>query len=141
VRIARLIAGAAVLLATSGAGAATAAAAGQGAAATASCTEAALTTFAFKPAQVVEGATADLDIAVTSCSAKGFTGSVQTFGRMCKIVLDPLNTPVRITGKHTKKWVEQFTPTCVGSLYINGSLLHDGTGIVTKTAKATIVAG
>lgn len=137
--------GVVVAATATGATAATAATAASSGGATpqapAACTRATLTTFKFSPGTVVKGKSAALDIAATSCSAKGFSGSLETYGRMCKLVLDPIDTSVTITGKNTKRWVDHYSNTnCVGSGEITGNLLYKGKTLATKTAKVTFKA-
>ena len=58
------------------------------------CSGVQITHFYFSPRTVIEGQQATLRSTVQNCTSQTFTGSLQTFGKLACVVVDPTATKV-----------------------------------------------
>lgn len=108
----------------------------------ASCSGPEITSFAFKPSTVKEGAKADLEGSISNCTDKAFTGSLETFGRLVCEVVDPISSTVHLPAHGGEAFVILYhAPDCTGHGSITGRLLdHSGKTLSTRIARLTIVS-
>lgn len=93
-------------------------------------------TFAFSPATVNEGSTADLDETVANCGGSNFAGSIQTSGRDVCVIVDPVQQHFRLQRHQSVTLTMTYAvPDCTGTGAITGQLLsHSGQQLETRTA-------
>jgi hypothetical protein len=91
---------------------------------------------------VVEGQNATLRAVITNCTGRSFSGSLETFGRLVCVVVDPTLTPVRVpSGSTVRSSMVYRPPDCTGQGFIIGRLINHSGGVISlKVATVTIVA-
>ena len=108
----------------------------------ASCTTGVrVATFKFSPSTVVEGARANLEIAIENCTAHAFSGSLETFGLLVCEAVDPLVQSVSLPAHTSEATIQKYTaPDCAGKGHITGRLMKGSTVLQTRTAVLRVVA-
>jgi hypothetical protein len=112
------------------------------AAAPATCVVPTIASFSFKPRIVAEGQDKTLRAVITNCTSRSFSGSLETFGRLVCVVVDPILTPVWVpSGSTVRSRIVYRAPDCSRQGFITGRLInHSGRVISMKVATVTIVA-
>jgi hypothetical protein len=112
-----------------------------GAAPSASC-GVAFHRFGFSPSAVAEGRTTTLVAVVHNCATQDFSGSLETFGRLACLVVDPIDRPLSVPRGRTVRVTADYTaPLCAGTGEITGRLLSSSGAIVSSAqARLRIVA-
>jgi hypothetical protein len=105
------------------------------------CGGAAIVSFAFKPRTVPEGATATLSATISNCTGRTFSGSLQTFGKLVCLVLDPVSEKVRVAPASSGHLSATYVaPGCAGTGVITGRLMNaQGKVVSTRQAKLVVV--
>lgn len=93
-------------------------------------------TFAFSPATVDEGGTADLDETISNCSVITFAGSIQASGKDVCVIVDPVLQHFKLQRHQSVAFTMTYSvPECTGTGTIVGQLLsHSGQQLETRTA-------
>ena len=93
-------------------------------------------TFAFSPATVDEGGTANLDQTVLNCTGSTFVGSIQTSGKDVCVVVDPVQQHFKLQRHQSVTLTMTYAvPECTGTGTITGQLLsHSGQQLETRMA-------
>jgi hypothetical protein len=106
------------------------------------CVAATLSVFSFKPRRVVEGQDTTLRAVITNCTDRSFSGSLEMFGRLVCVVMDPVATSVHLApGSASELRMTYQAPSCTGQGEITGRLLNRrGHTVSQKVAAVTIVA-
>jgi hypothetical protein len=106
------------------------------------CAVPSIASLLFRPRVVVEGQNANLRAVITNCTGRSFSGSLETFGRLVWVAVDPILTPVGVpSGSTVPSRMVYRAPACTGQGFITGRLVnHSGRVISLKVATVTIVA-
>lgn len=105
------------------------------------CHSARIASFYFAPRKVKEKASTELVTTINDCTSRNFAGSLETYGRLVCLVLDPHSQPVSVTATSSVGIAEILTaPSCAGRAVMTAKLLSAHGRVVSSRTATLLVA-